>query len=235
MGGSESTNPPPVVTPTPPKEIVYVLELAQEKYYVGRTEDLDRRYPQHLAGEGAEWTKKYRPLRVLITYPATSRFDEDKYVYETMAKYGVENVRGGSYSNIVLTAEQKSQIERTLRGSSDRCFECGQAGHFVKNCPKLAAAPAPTPEEIPTEKLPTIETLTDPRDIAIFESLKKWRSAKSKELDIEAYRIFTNATLTNLAYHKPKTLEDLIRIPGVGEKKRDQFGSDLTAIFRAAS
>ena len=51
-----------------------------------------------------------------------------------MLKFGVENVRGGSYSQVELSAAQRENLERELRGETNSCFKCGQSGHFANKC-----------------------------------------------------------------------------------------------------
>ncbi len=44
---------------------VYVLELKHEKYYVGISRDVKKRFNQHKIGEGADWTKLHEPIRIV--------------------------------------------------------------------------------------------------------------------------------------------------------------------------
>lgn len=132
MGISESTITESVMNSTPQK--IYILKLIAHKYYVGRTTNVERRYIQHNSGEGSEWTRKYKPINIIETKDAISPFDEDKNVLEYMEKYGMENVRGGSYANSVLSIEQKTYITRVFNGANDRCYKCNSEGHFVKQC-----------------------------------------------------------------------------------------------------
>ena len=37
---------------------------------------------------------------------------------------GIDNVRGGSYSSIKLSKEQKKFLKNELNGCNDRCFKC---------------------------------------------------------------------------------------------------------------
>lgn len=114
---------------------VYVLALEGGKYYVGRTNDPQRRIEAHRTGRGAAWTRLHKPLPdVEQLIPAASAFEEDKVVKEYMLKYGIANVRGGVYSNIELTAEQTKLLNIELWGAEDRCIRCGRASHFVRNC-----------------------------------------------------------------------------------------------------
>ena len=51
-----------------------------------------------------------------------------------MAKYGTENVRGGSYVQLDLDDFQKETLNREKWGAKDLCKQCGRSGHFVKDC-----------------------------------------------------------------------------------------------------
>lgn len=53
-----------------------------------------------------------------------------------MFKKGIDNVRGSIYSRIVLKEEEKKQIKKILYEKEDRCFKCGEKGHFIKQCKK---------------------------------------------------------------------------------------------------
>ena len=112
---------------------VYVLKLADECWYVGKTADVQRRIHQHRSGNGSVWTKLHRPVRLEIIYPNVSIFDEDKYTKQYMAQYGIDKVRGGSYVLPSLTFTQKKTIQREIWGAQDLCFRCGR-GHFVGRC-----------------------------------------------------------------------------------------------------
>lgn len=115
--------------------IVYILKLEQDKYYVGKTQDLDNRLVQHKTGNGSAWTRKYPVIELIDSIENCNAFDEDKYVKMYMDEYGIDNVRGGSYTMIELPDEQVNCLKKELLGNSDCCFFCGQPGHFVRYCP----------------------------------------------------------------------------------------------------
>ena len=71
---------------------------------------------------------------MIKTIKSTSQFDEDKYVKEYMAKYGIENVRGGTYSNVVLDDNSIAVLEKEIRHSKNLCTRCGRDSHFIKDC-----------------------------------------------------------------------------------------------------
>jgi len=44
---------------------VYILECADGTYYVGSTVDIERRVSEHQMGEGAAYTKRRRPVKLI--------------------------------------------------------------------------------------------------------------------------------------------------------------------------
>lgn len=113
---------------------IYVLRLKGGKYYVGKTDDVERRYAQHVSGKGSAWTRKYPPVKLQKIYKRASVFDEDKVTKELMQKHGIENVRGGAYVSVELDSVQEEALTRELRGVTDCCTTCGRAGHFAARC-----------------------------------------------------------------------------------------------------
>jgi len=115
-------------------EHIYILKLGDGKYYIGKTKNVEKRWTEHITGNGSGWTKRYKPMSLIKTVVSTSYFDEDKYVKEYMSKYGIENVRGGTYSNIDLDTNCISLLEKEIRHSKNLCTRCGRDTHFIKDC-----------------------------------------------------------------------------------------------------
>ena len=51
-----------------------------------------------------------------------------------MAKYGVDNVRGGSYVSTNLSTAQREILQTEIWAAEDKCTKCGKKGHFVNEC-----------------------------------------------------------------------------------------------------
>ncbi len=113
---------------------IYILELENKKYYIGKTENPDFRIDNHFSANGSSWTKKYKPIKVIEIIPNCDNFDEDKYTLKYMEKYGIINVRGGTFCESKLHQENINTIHKMITGSTDKCYICGQNGHFAKNC-----------------------------------------------------------------------------------------------------
>lgn len=113
---------------------IYVLRLKNGNYYIGKTTNVERRYQEHLEGNGSAWTKKFKPFAIDKVIKNASPFDEDKTVKEYMLKYGINSVRGGSYNSVLLTDEQIRTIKRELWTVQENCCRCGRNSHWEKDC-----------------------------------------------------------------------------------------------------
>jgi ATP-dependent DNA helicase RecQ len=95
-------------------------------------------------------------------------------------------------------------------------------------------APAAVPEAaIPH---PTGNTVTDPLDadsFAIFEHLRALRKELADAGQVPPFVIFSDAVLRQMARMRPSTPELLLRLSGVGERKRDQYGAPFLAALHA--
>jgi ATP-dependent DNA helicase RecQ len=123
----------------------------------------------------------------------------------------------GEYGTLILTEAAAEvlagQRPVQLRSEPDRP---------VKRTP---AARAATAKAGLAELSPDQETL--------FQALRAWRSATSKEQGVPAYVVFGDATLVAVAAAKPRTLADLDGITGVGAKKLDSYGEALLEVVAA--
>jgi predicted GIY-YIG superfamily endonuclease len=75
--------------------LVYVLELEGGNWYVGKTHNLNVRLAQHWSGDGAKWTRLFKPIR-LVKVSMTET--EQEITNEYILLYGKDNVRGGNWT-----------------------------------------------------------------------------------------------------------------------------------------
>jgi hypothetical protein len=121
---------------------IYILKLENDKYYVGKSKDPKRRIEAHKKGTGSAWTSKYKVVKKMKEIPNRDGFDEDAWTLRMMATFGIENVRGGSYSMVTLDENTISGIKKCIYGAEDKCMLCGSSDHWVSKCkearPKVA-------------------------------------------------------------------------------------------------
>lgn len=113
---------------------IYILRLEKGKYYVGKSDNPMMRYREHVMGTGAAWSRRYRPIGVEKIIQGADDFDEDKYTKMYMLKYGIDNVRGGSYVELKLSDFQVETLHREIWGAQNKCTRCGRGGHFFQDC-----------------------------------------------------------------------------------------------------
>jgi hypothetical protein len=117
-----------------PVYYIYILSCKADKVYIGKSKTQIKTISEHRKHWKAEWVVKYPMIDVVAGFENCNAFDADKFVIQTMAEYGVDNVRGGSFDALYLTSDQRAVLLRMIRSSLDLCFLCGVAGHYIKTC-----------------------------------------------------------------------------------------------------
>ena len=69
-------------------------------------------------------------------------------------------------------------------------------------------------------------------DSSLFEKLRGLRLRLAGERGVPPYVVFGDATLQQMARYYPQTDETFLRISGVGEAKRNQFGAAFLTVIR---
>ena len=44
--------------------LIYILKLENSKYYIGKTTNIDSRLSAHMLGNGSEWTKLHKLIKI---------------------------------------------------------------------------------------------------------------------------------------------------------------------------
>jgi len=69
-------------------------------------------------------------------------------------------------------------------------------------------------------------------DEELLAQLRKWRLDTSKAMNVPAYVVFSDNTLTAIAEMLPTDDAALVAIPGIGAHKLERFGADVLALVR---
>jgi putative endonuclease len=93
---------------------LYIVECSDGTYYTGSTIDLERRIEQHNAGEGANYTAKRLPVKLIY-------FEEFEHV--ALAFYREKQVQGWSRA-------KKEALINTNKKDLHDLSECKNESHF---------------------------------------------------------------------------------------------------------
>ncbi|MFE9763365.1 ATP-dependent DNA helicase UvrD2 [Streptomyces sp. NPDC005808] len=79
-------------------------------------------------------------------------------------------------------------------------------------------------------KLMRCEDCPSDMDEGLYERLREWRAVQAQRSGQPAFCVFTDKTLMAIAEAVPDEAGELARIPGVGVRKLNRFGTDVLAI-----
>lgn len=112
---------------------VYVLELKGDKYYVGRTIDIERRIGQHFLGNGSVWTRLNKPISVISYETEKDDWFENFKTLQMMRLHGIDKVRGGSWCMTELEELTKIKLESDISKIDDNKTYLENKERILKN------------------------------------------------------------------------------------------------------
>jgi predicted GIY-YIG superfamily endonuclease len=113
---------------------IYILELEDSKYYVGRTNDLEKRLKEHENKSACSWTELYKLKKCLSSKLTRNEFEEENETLRMMSIHGIDSVRGATYCNVELLQHEKKMLSDRINHLQNRCFKCGSQSHFASAC-----------------------------------------------------------------------------------------------------
>ncbi len=112
--------------------LIYVVHCSNNKYFVGASNMSKNAYLTHIRESPNEWLKVYHPKQIIDKFPAKFVNDEDLVTIQMMEKYGMVNVRGGSFSDVELTDVMIDIINKQISGET-----LFSSNNFVKKYKKI--------------------------------------------------------------------------------------------------
>jgi len=107
-----------------------------------------------------------------------------------------------------------------------------KAGRGAPGRCRLCSGPLRSAVEIKSGRCSNCPSNADP---AVVEALKAWRKQLATEQSVPAFVIFTDATLLAIAERQPTDDAGLLKIPGIGRAKLDNYGEQVLNILSSAS
>jgi ATP-dependent DNA helicase RecQ len=82
---------------------------------------------------------------------------------------------------------------------------------------------------------PVAKALVSEEDAPLLSALKAKRRAYAEAARVPAYVVFNDRTLIEMAEIKPRTLDEMARISGVGAKKLERYGAGFLEVITGAA
>ena len=73
-----------------------------------------------------------------------------------------------------------------------------------------------------------------PDEAPVLQALKEWRREQARQQGVPPYVVFHDRTLVEVVARRPRSLEQLAGIGGVGQAKLDRYGAALLASLDTA-
>lgn len=103
---------------------LFLIELEHGKFFAGESVDPWKTMEEHREGiAGVTWTQIHRPVLLREIVSVAEKDELTGYVREAMIQYGMDNVRGGPWSDIRLTDKDRQQLSN-IRQPSRGCVVC---------------------------------------------------------------------------------------------------------------
>lgn len=74
------------------KKSLYILELQDNKFFIGLSDNLEETYEKHLDGMHDYWTYRFKPKSIKCTMENGDVLILDQYIEEYMRIYGEDNI-----------------------------------------------------------------------------------------------------------------------------------------------
>ena len=155
--------------------------------------------------------------------------------YQNLKTYGVGN-------DISWKDWQHYLVQLTNQGYCQIAFHLNNVLHLTDFSKKVLfdgeKVQLTTPVEFKKEskseakKRTTKAKSTPTTKDTLFERLRKLRYRISKEEDIAAYLVFSDATLKELEIQRPQTDDEFLAISGVGQRKLEVYGAEFMEEIR---
>ncbi len=121
---------------------IYALECTNNKFYIGKTtQNPNIQFLENNFNIGKneslsenEWIKYYKPIILVEFYETDNNLEEDILTKKYMKMYGIDNVRGGSYSKPILEDWQIKLLEDELQCYQNSSLERKDPICSVKDC-----------------------------------------------------------------------------------------------------
>jgi ATP-dependent DNA helicase RecQ len=101
----------------------------------------------------------------------------------------------------------------------DACDVCGSVAEWMGKAASKAVAVVKRPVAVAAGAV----------DEELKEYLREWRRSVAKEMKLAAFVVLHDSTLDEICRRQPKSIGELMGVPGIGEKKAETYGREILA------
>ena len=167
-----------------------------------------------------------------------------KHGYDQLKTFGVgKDISTNDWQDYLLQMLQMGFIEIAYNdGNKVRITDIGNDVLYGRKSAQLCVidhsvkeAPKHKPKlhlEIPSITIPGLPPTTGIEDPKLFEALRALRMTCASEEGLPPYIVFSDKVLHSLATIKPTTMEQFSNISGIGEHKKQKYGTRFLALIQ---
>jgi ATP-dependent DNA helicase RecQ len=115
--------------------------------------------------------------------------------------------------------------------SCDACGACGSELAWSPSSPKVGKKQSPEPGPLsvvaPSRSEPLVKQPAAEVDPALREYMRQWRQETAKQSGMAAFIIMHDTSLDELCRLRPRTLGELRKVSGFGERKTELYGQQI--------
>jgi ATP-dependent DNA helicase RecQ len=154
--------------------------------------------------------------------------------HEALAVFGVgKDIETGTWQSVFRQLVAAGLVEVDVEGHGSLTLT-SEARPVLRGEKTITFRPdlRPSAKAVRSLKQPD-EDLSNPSDVALFHTLRSKRLELARAQNVPPYVIFHDRTLREMARKKPKSLNELARVSGVGASKLERYGADFVALVAA--
>ena len=109
----------------------------------------------------------------------------------------------------------------------DACDVCGSVAEWLVKSVASGKTAVAGRKRLPLQ--PAVAPAAGGEAEELREYLREWRRSVAKEMKLAAFIVLHDSSLDEICRRQPKSLNELLQVPGIGEKKAETYGREILA------